>query len=184
MSAVYIGSGNATVNLVLDISGYFTASGGAQYNTLDPVRIMDSRSGTGLSGPFTANNARTLQVTGLGGVPAGAVAITANLTVTNQTFGGFAAVGLLEPQLPDARQPRQWGDGSPRPGWNPGSHLRGPGRPDDQPAVGRDWLLHGHRIVGSERVRHLPRASPKHTALNMTVPWGRDRGIAASPTGF
>jgi hypothetical protein len=54
---------------------------------------MDSRSGTGLSGPFTANNARTLQVTGLGGVPAGAVAITANLTVTNQTFGGFAAVG-------------------------------------------------------------------------------------------
>jgi hypothetical protein len=93
LSAVYIGSGNATVNLVLDISGYFTASGGAQYNTLDPVRIMDSRSGTGLSGPFTANNARTLQVTGLGGVPAGAVAITANLTVTNQTFGGFAAVG-------------------------------------------------------------------------------------------
>ena len=93
LSAVYIGSGKATVNLVLDISGYFTTSGGAQYHTLDPARIMDSRSDIGVSGPFAAKKARTLQVTGHGGVPAGAVAITANLTVTNQTFGGFAAVG-------------------------------------------------------------------------------------------
>jgi hypothetical protein len=93
LSAVYIGSGNASLDLVFDISGYFTASGGALYNTLNPVRILDSRSNTGVSGPFAANKARTLQVAGHGGVPAGAVAITANLTVTSQTFGGFAAVG-------------------------------------------------------------------------------------------
>lgn len=93
LSAVYIGSANATLNLVLDISGYFTASGGAQYNTLNPARIMDSRSGLGVSGPFAANKAKTLQVTGHGGVPAGAVAVTANLTATSQSFGGFAAVG-------------------------------------------------------------------------------------------
>jgi hypothetical protein len=93
LSAVYIGSGGASLDLVLDISGYFTASGGALYNTLNPARIMDSRSGIGVSGPFAAKKAKTLQVTGHGGVPAGAVAITANLTVTSQTFGGFAAVG-------------------------------------------------------------------------------------------
>ncbi len=93
LSAVYIGSGGARLDLVLDISGYFTASGGALYNTLDPVRIMDSRSGVGVSGSFAANKAKTLQVTGHGGVPAAAVAVTANLTVTSQSFGGFAAVG-------------------------------------------------------------------------------------------
>ena len=93
LSAVYIGSGGASLDLVLDISGYFTASGGAVYYTLDPARIMDSRSNTGVSGPFAANTAKALQVTGHGGVPGGAAAVTANLTVTSQTFGGFAAVG-------------------------------------------------------------------------------------------
>ena len=91
LSAVYLGSGSSTLDLVLDISGYFTASGGTLYNTLNPIRIMDSRSN--VSGPFAANKAQTLPVTGQGGVPAGAVAITANLTVTSQSSGGFAAVG-------------------------------------------------------------------------------------------
>ena len=93
VSAVYIASGGATVDLVLDISGYFTATGGYLYNTLQPTRILDSRSDKGVVGPFAANKARTLQVSGHAGVPAGARAITANLTVTGQTYGGFAAVG-------------------------------------------------------------------------------------------
>jgi hypothetical protein len=94
LSAVYIGgAGGATVNLVLDISGYFTASGGYLLNTMQPVRVLDSRSDTGLAGPFSANIAKWLQVTGPGVVPSGTVAITANLTVTEQTAGGFAAIG-------------------------------------------------------------------------------------------
>ena len=94
LSAVYASStGGATLNLVLDISGYFTASGGYLLNTMQPVRVLDSRSGTGLAGPFSANTAKSLQVTGPGVVPSGTVAITANLTVTEQTAGGFAAIG-------------------------------------------------------------------------------------------
>ena len=93
LSAVYIASGGATVDLVLDISGYFTATGGALYHTLQPTRIMDSRSDKGVAGPFAANKAQTLAVSGHAGVPTGATAISANLTVTGQTFGGFAAVG-------------------------------------------------------------------------------------------
>ncbi|MGD0862240.1 MAG: hypothetical protein ABSA21_05705 [Candidatus Limnocylindrales bacterium] len=93
LSAVYIAPAGATVDLVLDISGYFTASGGALYNTLAPARILDSRYDTGVTGPFGANTPKTLQVTGHGGVPSGALAITANLTVTAQTYAGFAAVG-------------------------------------------------------------------------------------------
>ena len=83
----------ANVDLVLDITGYFVAAGGADYHTLAPVRLLDSRSGTGLAGPFVANSARILPVWGTGGVPANAVAITANLTVTQQTSPGFAAMG-------------------------------------------------------------------------------------------
>jgi hypothetical protein len=94
LSAVYKSTtAGAKVDLVLDISGYFTASGGSLFNTLQPARVLDSRNGTGITGPFSANTARTLQVTGHGGVASGAVAIAGNLTVTGQTSGGFAALG-------------------------------------------------------------------------------------------
>jgi hypothetical protein len=93
LAEVYIAAAGANVDLVLDITGYFVASGGADYHTLAPVRLLDSRNGTGLGGPFSANAAKTLPVWGTGGVPSGAVAVTANLTVTQQTFGGFAAMG-------------------------------------------------------------------------------------------
>jgi len=55
--------------------------------------VLDSRFGTGLSGKFTAGVPRTFQVSGSGGVPANATAVTGNLTVTNQTRGGAAFLG-------------------------------------------------------------------------------------------
>ena len=58
-----------------------------------PVRVLDTRpGGIGLSGKFTAKVARTWQVTGVGGIPAGAVAVTGNVTVTQQEAVGFVAV--------------------------------------------------------------------------------------------
>ncbi|MGA3058343.1 MAG: hypothetical protein ABSE70_09980 [Candidatus Limnocylindrales bacterium] len=62
---------------------------------LTPTRILDSRNGTGLSGPFSSHVARTFQVTGGGGVPAGARAVTGNLTVTQQTSLGFLFMGPI-----------------------------------------------------------------------------------------
>ncbi|HEY5487124.1 MAG TPA: hypothetical protein VIK06_05695 [Candidatus Limnocylindrales bacterium] len=95
LAAVYMSTtAGANVDLLLDITGYFVAMGGAEYHTLAPARILDSRNGTGLpAGAFAANVARTLTVWGAGGVPANAIAITANLTVTGQTYAGFAAMG-------------------------------------------------------------------------------------------
>ena len=67
---------------------------GAKYVPLTPGRILDSRDGTGgLSGPFRSHVARTFQVTGHGGVPAGAIAVTGNLTVTQQTSVGYLFIG-------------------------------------------------------------------------------------------
>jgi subtilase family serine protease len=66
---------------------------GATYHALTPTRILDTRSGTGLSGVFSSHSARTFQVAGVGGVPAGATAVTGNLTVTAQTSGGYLYIG-------------------------------------------------------------------------------------------
>ena len=68
---------------------------GTTYVPVTPVRVLDTRSGPGqigLLGKFTAKVARTWQVTGVGGIPAGAVAVTGNVTVTQQEAVGFVAV--------------------------------------------------------------------------------------------
>lgn len=65
---------------------------GSRFVSITPVRVLDTRpGGTGLSGKFSSNVARTLQITGTG-IPASAVAITGNLTVTDQNAAGFLAV--------------------------------------------------------------------------------------------
>jgi hypothetical protein len=79
-----------------DPSAPVTPYSGATYVPVTPVRLLDTRSGNGLAGAFTAGHHRTFQVTGRGGpsnVPADAVAVTGNLTVTRQTSGGYVALG-------------------------------------------------------------------------------------------
>ena len=49
--------------------------------------------GNGLSGAFSSHVARTFGVAGRGGVPANAVAVTGNLTVTAQTASGYLFLG-------------------------------------------------------------------------------------------
>jgi hypothetical protein len=74
----------------------FSSKGTAgTYHAITPARVLDTRNGTGgLSGPFTNHAARTFQVTGgSSGVPAGAIAVTGNLTVTGQTSSGYLFIG-------------------------------------------------------------------------------------------
>jgi GH25 family lysozyme M1 (1,4-beta-N-acetylmuramidase) len=66
---------------------------GTTFVPLAPVRLLDSRSGNGLSGAFSSHVARTFGVAGRGGVPANATAVTGNLTVTAQTAGGYLYLG-------------------------------------------------------------------------------------------
>ncbi len=79
---------------MFDVTGYFVPDqSGATYVPLAPARVLDSRFGTGLSGKFSAGVPRTFQVSGRGGVPANATAVSGNLTVTNQTAAGAAFLG-------------------------------------------------------------------------------------------
>ena len=79
---------------MFDVTGYFVNDGaGATFVPLTPSRLMDTRYGNGLSGPFGVWSPRTFQVHGRGGVPATAVAVTGNLTVTEQSSVGYAYLG-------------------------------------------------------------------------------------------
>jgi subtilisin family serine protease len=92
LSATFGYSG--TTDLVFDVTGYFVPDDtGATYVPLTPARLLDSRFGNGLSGKFTAGVPRTFQVSGLGGVPSGAVGVTGILTATNATQPGFVFLG-------------------------------------------------------------------------------------------
>jgi hypothetical protein len=81
-------------HVIFDVTGYFVPnSSGATYFPLNPSRILDTRSATGLAGPSTSHAARTFAVSGRGGVPASVPAVTGNLTVTGQTSNGYLYLG-------------------------------------------------------------------------------------------
>jgi predicted secreted Zn-dependent protease len=92
----------SSAQVIFDVTGYFTPDmSGATYHALTPARVLDSRDGTGgLSGAFSSHVARTFQVTGHGGVPSGAIAVTGNLTVTGQTNLGFLSIGPVAQNTP------------------------------------------------------------------------------------
>ena len=83
-----------TTQLIFDDTGYFVPdTSGATYVALTPTRLLDTRVANGLNGPFSSHVARTFQVTGRGGVPSNATAVTGNLTVTEQTGLGYVYLG-------------------------------------------------------------------------------------------
>jgi glucose/arabinose dehydrogenase len=93
LSAVYVSTAGQTAHLVFDVTGYFTASAsGGTYRPLDPVRLLDTRSGNGLSGPFVVGTRRAWSIAGRGGIPTAATAITANLTVANPSAAGHVTL--------------------------------------------------------------------------------------------
>jgi hypothetical protein len=93
LSATYMSSAGNTTDLVFDVTGFYTADlTGGTYVPITPIRLLDSRSGNGLSSKLAANSPRAVQITGRG-IPSDAAGITANLTVTNETNGWAVFVG-------------------------------------------------------------------------------------------
>jgi serine protease inhibitor ecotin len=103
LGVTYVGpNSSAYAHVIFDVTGYFTPdTTGATYFPLTTTRILDTRNGgTGLSGPFSSHAARTFQVSGAGGVPGNATAVTGNLTVTSQTGAGYLYVGPVATNNP------------------------------------------------------------------------------------
>ncbi len=92
----YTAAAGATADVILDVTGFYVPdNSGLLFYPLTPGRILDSRTGavlSGLTGLFSASSPRRLDTDGHWGVPAGADAVTGNLTVVNQTAAGFLAI--------------------------------------------------------------------------------------------
>ncbi len=96
LSLTYNAVAGATAHAIFDVSGYFTPdTSGSTYHAVSPARLLDTRNGTGgISGPLSSHVARSFGLTGGGSpIPAGATAVTGNLTVTGQTSGGYFFIG-------------------------------------------------------------------------------------------
>ena len=101
LAGLWSGAGGSKAGLIFDVSGYFVARAtGSTYVPLTPARILDTRTGSGLAGQFTSDAPRSFAVRGRGGVPAGAVAVTGNLTVVGPTSGGYLYVGPVAASTP------------------------------------------------------------------------------------
>jgi hypothetical protein len=95
LSATFLASGKSTIDLVFDVTGFYTADlTGAKYVPITtPVYILNTGSGIGSSGKIAANTPRTFTVRGSGGVPADATGITGIVSVVNQTNSWAVFVG-------------------------------------------------------------------------------------------
>ena len=94
LSVTYISNSGNTTDVVLDITGYFTADFvGATYHPMTPARLLDSRVGNGLTGKLSANTARTFAVGGRAGIPLSAVAVTGNVTAVGSSAGWAVYLG-------------------------------------------------------------------------------------------
>jgi hypothetical protein len=101
LSLVWIAAAGKTSNFLFDVTGYYLANlTGSKFYPLPPGRVLDTRNGTGLSGTFKTNIARTLPVEGHVGVPAAAIAVTGNLTVVGQTAGGYVSMTQVATSAP------------------------------------------------------------------------------------
>ncbi len=91
---------STSADVIVDLQGHVA---GAAYDAIVPVRALDSRNGESDSlGNVAANSTVRLPLAGVAGVPADAVAVVVNVTVTNPSGPGFATVWPCDEQRPDA----------------------------------------------------------------------------------
>jgi hypothetical protein len=78
------------IDLVVDVVGQYARSvGGSTYTRVAPVRVLDSRNGTGVTkAKIPANGSVTLTIAGNHGVPSNATAALVNLLTTDTTANG------------------------------------------------------------------------------------------------
>ncbi|GGQ16018.1 hypothetical protein GCM10010215_46030 [Streptomyces virginiae] len=90
------------VDLLADVTGYFSHSAGAGgYTALEPTRIVDSRAGLGTWGQVAGQSQFPVQVAGRGAIPSSNVtAVALNVTVTGPRGAGHLTVFPSGQQAP------------------------------------------------------------------------------------
>ncbi|MHB8449630.1 MAG: hypothetical protein ACYDAQ_04145, partial [Mycobacteriales bacterium] len=87
---IHLQTFGSDTDVTLDVVGYFTST--ANYTPQSPARILDTRSGSGLTqgitGPIPPGTVESVQVAGVGGVPATATSVSLNITAVGPAGGG------------------------------------------------------------------------------------------------
>jgi hypothetical protein len=102
LATVAVGSGGrvavfnhgGTVDVIFDVVGSYASPGGtagSRFHSLSPRRILDTRNGTGASGPVGNHSSIKLTVAGAG-IPSNITAVTINVTAADTTADGYATV--------------------------------------------------------------------------------------------
>ncbi|HUY96389.1 MAG TPA: hypothetical protein VMW47_01985, partial [Verrucomicrobiae bacterium] len=93
---MYNQTGSGSVQVLMDVEGYYTTNqvgASGLYNPITPVRIADTRTGSGqpdAGTPLASKSTTALTVTGTtSGVPSTASAVVLNVTVVAPTASGF-----------------------------------------------------------------------------------------------
>lgn len=108
---IRLGAVDTNTHLLVDVLGYY-GSGGGLTTTIDPVRIVDTRTGQGSAGgPFRPGETRKVQVVGMAGVPANARSVILNVTAVDPTSWGWLVVWPTGRQQPVASN-LNWPGGS------------------------------------------------------------------------
>ncbi|MCX5010686.1 hypothetical protein OG765_06785 [Streptomyces sp. NBC_00555] len=78
-----------SIDLIADVTGYYTKAASSGYTPIAPVRFADTRDGTGTArGQLAGQSSFGLQIGNSRGVPAGVTAVALNVTVTNPREAG------------------------------------------------------------------------------------------------
>jgi hypothetical protein len=79
---------SGTVQVIADLDGYYS-SAGSGFQTVTPVRVLDTRNEIGTSTPGPVPSHATVRLNLSGQLPAGATAAVLNLTATEPTAAGY-----------------------------------------------------------------------------------------------
>ena len=92
--AIRIANAVGSVNVIVDVVGWFEPGTGSRFHAMAPNRVLDTRLDKGLVGAFGPGQTRALPVAGATGteVPAGATGLVANVTGADASAETFVAV--------------------------------------------------------------------------------------------
>jgi plastocyanin len=106
MVSVYNAFGS--VHVLADVAGFYRGGSdpieGSRYNSVNPARILDTRTGNGAPAvPIGANQSIDLQVAGQGGLPgSGVAAVALNVTAVGPTAASYLTAWPTGEQRPNA----------------------------------------------------------------------------------
>jgi hypothetical protein len=93
MSVTYMAA-SGTTDLIVDVTGYFSpGTGGDTFHAITPIRLLDTRTGNGVTKAKAKANVPITFKLWNRGVPTTAKAVTGNLTVVNSTRHGAVYIG-------------------------------------------------------------------------------------------